>query len=61
MKKYALQMKPKEWKNTWITFDEFDTIEEAKEAYDSLPIKAGYRIAESYTVTRYKTIIGDRK
>lgn len=37
------------------------TLEEAQAAYDSLPIKAGYRIAEAYPVTRYKTIIGGGK
>lgn len=54
--KYAIQMKPRPWDKTWTTYTEFDTMEEAQAAYDSLPIKSGYRIAEAYTVVRYKEI-----
>ena len=33
-----------------------DTLEEAQAAFVALPIKADHRIAEAYTVTRYKPV-----
>lgn len=31
-------------------------LAEAESDYDALPIKAGHRIAEAYTVVRYKAV-----
>ncbi len=36
----------------------FETLEEAETAFEALPIKADHRIAEAYTVTRYKPVRG---
>ena len=33
-----------------------DTLAEAESDYDALPIKANHRIAEAYTVVRYKAV-----
>lgn len=35
---------------------QYDTLEEAKAAFARLPIKADHRIAEAYTVVRYKPV-----
>ena len=57
MKKYVLQMRDSSWKNIWITLDlSFDTLEEAKAAYAQRSPKSQYRVAEAYTVTRYKAV-----
>lgn len=57
MNKYVIQMCPQHWTHKWITVgNPFDTLEEARAAFDALPIKAGYRIAEAYTVARYKPV-----
>lgn len=56
MKKYVLQMRNSPWKNTWTTLVSFDTLEEAKAAYDQKSPKTQYRVAEAYTVTRYKAV-----
>lgn len=32
------------------------SLREAKKAYDALPFKHGYRIAEVYTQVRYKAV-----
>ena len=56
MKKYVLQMQAHAWDTRWITLDfEFDTLEEAKAALAQRP-GPGYRVAEAYTVTRYKPV-----
>ena len=58
MKRFVIQMKKKPWDTAWVTIQalQFDTLEEAMEAFDKLPIKADHRIAETYTVTRYKAV-----
>ena len=57
MKKYVLQMRDYPWKNTWTTLGlPFNTLEEAKTAYAQKSPKTQYRIAEAYTVTRYKAV-----
>lgn len=46
-----------EWHHKWAAAPErYSTLEEAKAAFDKLPMKCGYRIAEEYTVIRYKPI-----
>lgn len=42
----------------WFTLEsmQYDTLEEAKAAFSRLPIKADRRIAEAYTVVRYKPV-----
>lgn len=56
MKKYVLQMQAHAWDTSWITLDfEFDTLEEAKAMLAQKP-EPWYRIAEAYTVTRYKPV-----
>lgn len=54
-KTYVLQMRAKNW-CPWVVAREFDSLEAAKEAYAALPIKTGYRVAEAYTVVRYKAV-----
>lgn len=56
MKKYVIQMRKNAWSNQWIVHSEHDTLEEAKAELESIPLKAGYRIAEAYTVIRYKAV-----
>lgn len=58
MSYYVIQSKAKPWSSTWTTWTNrrFETLEEAKAAFAALPIKAGHRIAEAYTVTRYKPV-----
>ena len=56
MKKYVIQMRKNAWSNQWIVRSEHDTLEEAKTELESIPLKAGYRIAEAYTVIRYKAV-----
>lgn len=57
MKKYVLQMRDHPWENSWTTLGlSFDTLEEAKLAYAQRSPKNLYRIAEAYTVTRYKAV-----
>ena len=60
MSYYVIQSKHPAWSTTWETWPNwrFDTLEEAKEAFAALPIKADHRIAEAYTVTRYKPVKG---
>lgn len=56
MKKYVLQMRAHEWDTHWVTTSlEFDTLEEAKAALAQRH-EPWYRIAEAYTVTRYKAV-----
>ena len=56
MKKYVLQMQAHGPDASWITLDyEFDTLEEAKTAL-AQKSEPWYRIAEVYTVTRYKPV-----
>ena len=46
-----------EWHHKWAAESKrYPTLEEAKAAFDKLPMKSGYRIAEEYTVIRYKPI-----
>ena len=57
MKRYVIQYKLSPWDTAWVTGPkQFDTLEEAKAAFDKLPIKADHRIAEAYTVVRYKAV-----
>lgn len=54
-RKYVMQMRQFDWFQ-WVVIREYDTLAEAKSDYDALPIKAGHRIAEAYTVVRYKAV-----
>ena len=56
MKKYVVQMRKNSWSKEWVVRSEHDTLEEAKAELESIPLKAGYRIAEAYTVIRYKAV-----
>lgn len=58
MKRFVIQRKKHSWDTAWIMIErlQYDTLEEAKAAFEGLPIKADHRIAESYTVTRYKAV-----
>jgi|GEM_PF-3234261 len=45
------------WNNKWApTGKRYPTLAEAQTAYDALTFKTGHRIAEEYTVVRYKVI-----
>ena len=57
MKRYVIQSRKFEcdpW-HTWPHY-QFDTLTEAKAAFEALPIKHNHRIAEAYTVVRYKAV-----
>lgn len=62
MKCYVIQMythkKRSDLYRRWVTLEsmQYDTMEEAKAAFERLPIKADHRIAEAYTVVRYKPV-----
>lgn len=60
MSHYVIQSKTHSWDTTWTTWTnrQFATLKEAQEFFDALPIKADHRIAEAYTVTRYKPVRG---
>ena len=63
MKRFVIQSKAyPPWHNKWETIQtmQFDTLEEAREAFDKLPFKADHRIAETYTVVRYKPVKPER-
>ena len=56
MAKYALQMKEHRTEK-WVTLSEpFDTLEQAKAALAERRPQSLYRIAEAYTVVRYKPV-----
>lgn len=57
---YVIQSKAHPWDTTWTTWTNrrFNTLAEAKAAFDALPVKGDHRIAEAYTVTRYKPAKG---
>lgn len=56
MKKYVIQMRKNAWSNQWIVRSEHDTLAEARDELKKIPIQTGYRIAEAYTVIRYKAV-----
>lgn len=63
MSYYVIQSKKHSWDTAWITWPnrQFATLDEAKAAFEALPIKTDHRIAEAYTVTRYKPVKEVRK
>ena len=63
MKRFVIQSKAyPPWHNKWETIPtmQFDTLEEAREAFNKLPFKADHRIAETYTIVRYKPVKPER-
>lgn len=58
MRYYVIQSRTRHWETRWDTWENrrFDTLAEAQAFFDTLPIKADHRIAEAYTVTRYKPV-----
>lgn len=56
MGKYVIQRRENHWSNRWVVRSEHHTLEEAKEEFQKLTFKAEYRIAEAYTVVRYKPV-----
>lgn len=56
MGKYVIQRRENHWSNRWVVRSEHHTLEEAKEEFQKLLFKAEYRIAEAYTVVRYKQV-----
>lgn len=57
MRRYVLQMRVHSWDTRWTTLGfTFDTLEEAKAALAWRTPKSLYRIAEAYTVIRYKAV-----
>jgi len=57
MKHYVIQSRIRNW-DPWevIPGREYDTLAEAKAAFEALPVKMGHRIAERYTQVRYKAV-----
>lgn len=56
---YVLQMKRHPWDDKhWDTLggQHYRTVDEARAAMEQKPIKSLYRIAEAYTVIRYKVV-----
>ena len=56
MKKYAIQERLHYWDKKWTIYKEYETLDEAKAAFERLPSKTDYRIVEAYTVIRYKKV-----
>lgn len=58
MKKYVLQRRKHPWLNQWEALEhlQYDTLDEARQALSRMPFRSEYRIAEPYTVTRYKAV-----
>lgn len=57
MKHYVIQFKIKPWDTKWVTgATRYDTLEEARAAFGKLSDKRDHRIAEAYTVVRYKPV-----
>ena len=54
-KTYFIQIRQFDW-SPLVVIREYDTLAEAESDYDALPIKANHRIAEAYTVVRYKAV-----
>lgn len=53
---YVIQYRVHDW-GKWSTCPKrYPTLEEAKAAYSTLLAKSMYRIAEEYTVVRYKAV-----
>lgn len=59
MKRYVIQHRTHDW-DPWQVCPrrEYDTLKEAKAAFEALPFKDGYRIAESFIQIRYKAVKG---
>lgn len=55
MKRYVLQTRSHDWA-PWQVCREFETLQEAKKAYNELPFKHGCRIAKAYVQVRYKAV-----
>jgi len=57
MKRYVIQSQVHNW-DPWevLPGHEYDTLAEARAALEAMPIKMGYRIAESYIQVRYKPV-----
>lgn len=57
MKRYVIQSRVHDW-DPWSTWPnhQYDTLKEARAAFETLPIKHNHRIAEAYTVVRYKAV-----
>lgn len=54
---YVLQFKVHDWDNKWETAPgKYGTITEAEAARQKKPFPSYYRIAEAYTVIRYKAV-----
>ncbi len=60
MSYFVIQSKVHPWDTTWNTWTNrrFATLEEAQAAFEALPVKTDHRIAEAYTVVRYKPVRG---
>lgn len=56
-KYYIIQSRRFDW-DPWTVLPgcRFDTLEEARKAFDELAIKHNRRIAQAYTVVRYKEV-----
>lgn len=55
-KRYVLQIQWREWEPWQRVPGEYSTIEEARAAKQQRALPSLHRIAEAYTVTRYKAI-----
>lgn len=55
---YVIQSKNFDYETQWTTWKDrsFSTLEEAEAFFATLPIKSNHRIAQAYTVTRYKAV-----
>lgn len=59
MKRYVIQHRAHDW-NPWHVCPgrEYDTLKDAKAAFEALPFRTDYRIAESFIQIRYKAVKG---
>lgn len=58
MKRYVLQRRDHPWSNHWETLEylQYDSLEDARQALSRMAFRSEYRIAEPYTVTRYRAV-----
>lgn len=56
MGKYVIQRRENHWSNRWVVRSKHETLEEAKTEFAKILFQQEYRIAEAYTVVRYKPV-----
>ena len=53
---FVLQQRIREWDKWTTLYKRYPTYAEAEKALEQMPFRITYRIAEEYTVTRFKAV-----